>query len=418
MKSVTNILSTSTRANGVSDVQWVLWSQHASYRNFKFEDTPEGEFIETVIAAQGQLERKQNARQVLQKMKARLERGYYVFSKPMGYRYEKNPVDGQVLVRHEPIASILQEALEGYASGRFQLQAEVKRFLESHPEIPKCSNGEVKATRVTEILTRPVYAGYVESENWDVSLRQGRHEPLISYETHLKCLERVKGSCHAPQRKNIDADFPLRGAVACGDCGGPLTSCWSKGRSGHHPYYLCVKRGCASYGKSIRRDVLEGQFEELLKDMVPSTNLFKGGFAMFKKLWDHRLASGETRTRSLKIELAKIEAQVEQFLDRIADANVPSVVTAYENRIQKLEDQKIVLAEKIASSGRPLKTFDESLRTALEFLANPLKLWETGHLENKRMVLKLAFAERLTYVRNEGFRTANLAWPFKALSHF
>jgi site-specific DNA recombinase len=42
--------------------------------NFKFEDTPEGQFVETVIAAQGQLERLQNRRQTLQKMKARVER--------------------------------------------------------------------------------------------------------------------------------------------------------------------------------------------------------------------------------------------------------------------------------------------------------------------------------------------------------
>ncbi len=34
------------------------------------------------------------------------------------------------------------------------------------------------------------------------------------------------------------------------------------------------------------------------------------------------------------------------------------------------------------------------------------------------MVLKLAFGQPLAYVRNEGFRTANFAWPFKALSQF
>lgn len=39
--------------------------------NFKFDETPEGEFIETIMAAQGALERKQNGRQVAQKMKAR-----------------------------------------------------------------------------------------------------------------------------------------------------------------------------------------------------------------------------------------------------------------------------------------------------------------------------------------------------------
>lgn len=36
---------------------------------FKFDDTPEGEFKETIMAAQGALERTQNGRQVAQKMK-------------------------------------------------------------------------------------------------------------------------------------------------------------------------------------------------------------------------------------------------------------------------------------------------------------------------------------------------------------
>lgn len=52
--------------------------------NFKFEDSPEGKFIETIIAAQGELEREQNGRQVIQKMKARMQNGYWVFYPPMG----------------------------------------------------------------------------------------------------------------------------------------------------------------------------------------------------------------------------------------------------------------------------------------------------------------------------------------------
>jgi hypothetical protein len=155
-------------------------------------DTPEGQFVETVIAAQGQLERLQNRRQTLQKMKATLERGYYVFAAPVGYRYEKVEGHGRMLVRDEPLASIITEALEGYASGE--------------------------------------------------------------------------------------------------------------------------------------------------------------------------------------------------------------------------------ISEKIANCGRPLRSFDETLRTSLDFLANPCNLWTSERLEHKKSVLKLAFADRLTYVRNEGFRTPDLALPFKVLA--
>jgi site-specific DNA recombinase len=62
------------------------------------------------------------------------------------------------------------------------------------------------------------------------------------------------------------------------------------------------------------------------------------------------------------------------------------------------------------------RRFDETLRTSLDFLANPCDLWASDHLEHKKAVLKLAFGDRLTYVRNEGFRTPDLALPFKVLA--
>ncbi len=204
--------------------------------------------------------------------------------------------------------------------------------------------------------------------------------------------------------------------MVCGHCGTPLTACWSKGQLTYHPYYLCRQRGCAVYGKSIRRSVIEGDFERLLQGMQPSAHLFKAARAMFMDLWDHRLATGAERTKALKAELAKVKQQVEQFLDRIADASIPSVVAAYENRIKALEDRKIVLAENIAKTGRPVRSFDETVRTAFEFLASPCKLWASARLEDKRTVLKLAFTDRLVYVRNEGFRTPSFSLPFKALS--
>lgn len=50
-----------------------------------------------------------------------------------------------------------------------------------------------------------------------------------------------------------------------------------------------------------------------------------------------------------------------------------------------------------------LRDFDESFRTAMDFLANPHQLWATGRLEERHAVMKLTFADRLAYVREEGF---------------
>lgn len=136
---------------------------------------------------------------------------------------------------------------------------------------------------------------------------------------------------------------------------------------------------------------------------------------MFKDLWDRRAAEAEGQTKALGAKLARIEKQVGQFLERIVESSVPSVIAAYEQRVGKLEEEKLLLREQMAGAGRPVRGFDETLRTALDFLSNPWNLWGTGRLQDRRTVLKLAFAERLVYSRNEGFRTAQLSMPFKML---
>ncbi|MEM9968623.1 MAG: hypothetical protein AAF755_11040 [Pseudomonadota bacterium] len=62
---------------------------------------------------------KKNAEQVRHRMTARLKAGFFCFWAPKGYTYVKAKGGGKVLERDEPTASLIQEALEGYASGRF-----------------------------------------------------------------------------------------------------------------------------------------------------------------------------------------------------------------------------------------------------------------------------------------------------------
>jgi len=387
--------------------------------NFKFEDSPEGRFVETIIAAQGQLEREQHSRQIVQKMKARVEKGYYVSCPPVGYRYCDDRRHGKLLVRVEPVASIIAEALEGYASGRFTSQVEVKRFLESKPEFPKSgASGYVHPTRVKAMLQRPLYAGYVNATDWDVSLRKGHHEPLISFATYERVQAALKGNVYAPARKDINDDFPLRGFVACDDCGEPMTSCWSKGRSKLYPYYLCDTPGCASKRKSIPRAEIEEGVEALLRALQPARQLVALARAMFLDVWEMRLIEARSARQTLETQLKDIEGQIEGLLDRIVDTASPAVIQAYETRIDKLERQKIRLAEQAAQTVPPQGRMEEFIEPALGFLASPWNIYESGSIHLKRTVLKLAFSEPLRYSRGNGYRTAKTTFPFKVLADF
>ncbi|MCU7805681.1 MAG: hypothetical protein KZQ96_21045 [Candidatus Thiodiazotropha sp. (ex Lucinoma borealis)] len=146
--------------------------------------------------------------------------------------------------------------------------------------------------------------------------------------------------------------------------------------------------------------------------------LFKLARGMLEELWDHRLNSQRVRKQSFQTELRKIDRKIEQLLDRLVDTESATIINSYEKRIEQLEKDKLVISERITNSIRPVRSFEETVRTSLEFLANPHKLWASGRLEDQRAVLKLAFANRLAYVRNEGLRTPETTLPFKVLGGF
>lgn len=386
--------------------------------NFRFEDTPEGKFIETMFAAQGELEREQNRRQVIQKMKARVEAGYWVFRLPIGYKYVSGKGHGgKVLVLDEPLASVVREALEGFANGRFASQAEVQRFLESDPYFPKDrKDGTLRSMTVTRMLRKPVYAGYVQAPAWGVSLRKGNHDPLISFETHEKILDYLDGRKRRPAaRKDFNEDFPLRGFVMCDCCGNAMTAAWSKGKYRHYAYYRCGTRGCEAKDNSVPRAVMEGGFADILKTLQPTKGLFDLAKAMLRDAWDMRLQAAQSAKAEWERQLSEVGKQIDGLLDRIVDATNPAVIGAYEQRIAKLERERLVLAERASQTVPSKGRLEDCMELALSFLSSPWKIYEKGSFAVRQTVLRLAFAEPLRYGKNGVYGTPELSLPFKVL---
>src|SRR3989344_560972 len=97
--------------------------------NFNFDETVEGELVEGMMAMVSQYTRKGNARQVIQKQKARLEGGYWAFPAPKGYRMVHDPIHGNICVLRDPEAQWLKEAMEGFANATFPRLIDACRFL-------------------------------------------------------------------------------------------------------------------------------------------------------------------------------------------------------------------------------------------------------------------------------------------------
>jgi site-specific DNA recombinase len=195
--------------------------------NMKLEDNPEGHFIETIMAASAELERNRNKRQVCNRMKARLELGYWVFDSPPGYKYLKDPAHGKILVLDEPKATVVREAIEGFALDRFITQQDVQAFLTQKKFTHRGKFKKVHLVQVKRILTRALYAGIIDYPEWGIKEIQGKHEAIVPQQIFRKSQEKLLGRAKKPfSRQNIHADFPVRGFVLCSGCEKPLTASW------------------------------------------------------------------------------------------------------------------------------------------------------------------------------------------------
>lgn len=381
--------------------------------SLEFGDDSDSQLVEHLLASVSQHQRQKISETTKNRMRGRMLNGYWTFRAPIGYKFKRHEEHGNLLVRDEPVASLIQEIFEGYAAGRFQGAAEIMRYLEAHPDWPQSRREHMTVERVLELLERVHYAGYLDYPEWGIHMKRGKHDPIVSLTVFNQVQERIKGKANAPARKDLNLDFVLRGAVTCHDCGQPYRACWTKGRHDRYPYYLCQTKGCASYGKSIKRDVIEGEFESLLRSLKPTPSLFETAQDLLRELWDARVAASHSNRVHLIEEVKRIEQQIEQLVDRIVSASSQTIIAAYENRLSSLEARKAEVAEMIENCGRPLVDFDTTHRTALGFLENPYLTWAYGSFEHKRAVLRLAFPAQLSYQRNHGFRTAETAIPFR-----
>ena len=381
----------------------------------EFGDDPDSQLIENLLASVSQHQRQKNGEQTKNRMRARALNGFWVFQAPWGYRYERQSGGGKLMVRDEPMASIIQEALTGFASERFLSAGEVLRFIKAHPLMPDKKRKTMNFERVNQILTQPLYAGYFELPDWNVSFRKGQHEGVISLETFEAIQERLKIRSRAAARKDINADFPMRGHVCCADCGHAMTATWAKGKGGRYPYYMCRQKDCESDGKSIPRGKLEHALKELVLSLTPSAELYNLAAETFRDIWNRRIKLGKDARAMARIEIASVDKKIGQLLDRIVATDNPSVVSAYETKIDELEREKLVLSEKVSKCGTPASDYSEIFQTSLDFLSSPWNLWETGKLEDRRAMLKLVFGGSLQFKRGEGFQTPEISLPFKWL---
>ena len=166
------------------------------------------------------------------------------------------------------------------------------------------------------------------------------------------------------------------------------------------------------YRKSIPRTQIEGDFEALLKSLTPSPGLIALAKEAIRDHWVQQTASAARLIEAGRQELAKVERSIDQLLDRVVETDDETIIAAYTRRIRTLEEQRALCSERIAKTEQRKPSLPNVVRTSFGFLSNPCILWTSGLPQERKLAVRLAFPQRLTYVRNVGFRTPTSASIF------
>ncbi len=384
--------------------------------NMKLENNPEGEFIETLMAASAQLERTRNRQQVCNRMKSRMEMGYWTFDCPPGYKYVKGSDGGKVLILDERKANIVKEALEGFATGKFLTQSDVQQFLTTKRFCHKGEFKRVHPQQVKRLLTKPLYAGIIHYPAWQVNMVQGKHPAIISLTIYNKIQERLGLKANNQfTRKSDNYDFPIRGFALCPECKKPYTSNWSKGRSNKYPYYRCNNKECQISPKSIKRETLEDILTNALKDIRPTKQIISLAKEITLNVYNKHSQDRGVTLADFDKEAKQLDQEIKATTDKFIKTTSPAVQQALESRIEELDRNKQQIQLSIDNLSNNEIDFETAFNAVISFIENPYDLWVKGDLKQKKLVQRLVFINPIVIHPSKLIGTANLSFPFKML---
>ena len=394
-----------------------IYSRNAKLESpsHKFEDSPEGKFVETVLAGAAELERNQNKLQVINRMRARLELGYWPFMPPLALKNVKDPVYGKILTPVEPHASVIKKAIESYRDGVLNTQDDVKRFL--HEEYKKHGLPNRPSLSTTkQILVNPLYAGFIEYEKWGVPFKKAQHEGFISIKTFNAVQERLQRRTKPWKRRDYSKDFPLRPFVLCDACGKPMTSSWNRGRSARYPNYFCRHKGCKYNWKVISKYKLESEFEQVLSHSKPLGEYIDLAKDIFEEQWELRLQTYTERRTGLRKEIQEADESIKSYLLRIRKSKDEDIIAAYEDEIRELKHNKVIAEAELGKKRYTNEEFGTAIGKVFDTLRDPMSMWKSEDYNDKKTILFMYFGEELRYDYEMGFGTACLAYPVKLIS--
>lgn len=272
------------------------------------EDTPEGNFMDLVIAGVNQLQSQITGRKTKKSMMERFHSGWWPTRAPIGYLNvgdQDNP-DKRIIVLDPVQAPLVRELFEKYSTGAhsvFELREDLaKRGLTNLSRTKKPA-----LAVMFRMLENPFYFGEM---HWQDEVVIGKHEPIISKELFDRCqLVKARRDHYAVRERKYN--FLLNGYL--------FSPAGLRYFGEYHPkknitYYRCHNRPDgvpkSEADKPIRADKIEAYVKDAFRGIQFSEKFIRRLTIRVKEIYEGRKLVAKKQKGDLE---ARKQARVKQL---------------------------------------------------------------------------------------------------------
>ena len=305
------------------------------FPTFRFDNNAYGKFILSIAFGQSKYYTDSLSENIKRGIRHKLRKGIWPQWAPLGYL---NDHKTKTIVLDKEKAPLIKEGFELYATGNYSLNT-LKNILFEKGLIGK-KDKLLGVSNIQYFLKNPVYYGVIRYAG---EIYEGSHPPIITKRIFDKVQTVLKQRHRATRKKKYN--FPFRGFIQCGECGGMITAEIQKKR---YIYYHCTKRKgkCSQPYNTTEENI----YQQLSLGLSAIWLNDKTTNKILTDLEKYRTDESKTIS-SLSEKFEKTLTDISQRLDRLLEGYISGLIdpTEYQKKKAPLIEEKIEIKQKLDS---------------------------------------------------------------------
>ena len=316
-------------------------------------------------------------------------------------REEIDPIEGPLVAR------LFEEAAKGIRS-----LAALRTFAHQLGLRAKAGK-KLSKTATWNLLTNPYYYGAIRYNDRHYT-ENVQHDPLVTKQLFDRVQEAVGKRRKGKYRRHLYAFGGC--AMACGDCGCPVTAERQKG----HVYYHCTKsRGGCPQTAWTREEVVADEFARILSGLRVPQGYLDYALAKLRECHAAQADFSAARRQKLQSQLNACHARLDGLLQlKISPANAGGSLLSdeeYRTQKQRIQEEAELVQRQLAADARQGETWIDDCERFFTFTQGLTANFAQAAAEEKQSTLFMV-CSKLT-LRDHAV-AAEFREPFASLAAF